>query len=150
MPPKLKPRVFVVDDENIIASTLELILRNQGFDAHSFTDPIIALKAAQSKSPDLLVTDVLMPRMNGIDLAIRIRQDLPDCKILLLSGSISVVDLLAEAEAGHDFVVIGKPVHPAILIDVIKEALQEAKSVGRPNQISFLPTVASSSNDPLD
>jgi len=47
--PERKHRVFVVDDENVIASTLELILRNQGFDAHSFDDPIAALKAAQSR-----------------------------------------------------------------------------------------------------
>jgi CheY-like chemotaxis protein len=85
MSPELKHRVFVVDEENTIASTLELTLRNRGFDAHSFDDPIAALKAAQSKPPDLLVTDVLMPQMNGVELAIRIRQDCPSYKVLLFS-----------------------------------------------------------------
>jgi DNA-binding response OmpR family regulator len=52
---------FVVDDGNVIASTLELILIKQGFDARSFVDPVDALRAAQSTSPDLLLTDVVIP-----------------------------------------------------------------------------------------
>jgi len=129
VPSKLKHRVFVVDDEIVIASTLELILRNQGFDAHSFADPIAALKAAQSTPPDLLVTDVLMPQLNGIELAILIKQDCPGCKVLLLSGNVGIFDLVADAqEAGHDFAFLNKPVHPAILIERISEVLQDAPS----------------------
>ncbi len=125
-----KPRVFVVDDENVIASTLELILRSHGFDAHSFADPIAALAAAQSKSPDLLITDVIMPQMNGVELAIRIKADCPGCKVLLFSGQGSIVDLLAEAKAaGHNFLLVNKPVHPAVLIEAINETLQEIGSL---------------------
>lgn len=126
MSAKLKACVFVVDNESVIASTLELILRKQGLDAHSFADPITALKAAQSKSPDLLVTDVAMPQMNGVDLAMRIKQDYPNCKILFLTASVTILDLLAEVEAaGHDFVLVDKPVHPAILIGAIQKTLQD-------------------------
>jgi DNA-binding response OmpR family regulator len=122
--------VFVVDDEMVIASTLELILMSQGFDARCFADPIAALKAAQSESPDLLLTDVLMPQMTGIELAVRIRQDCPNCKVMLLSGHGSIVDLLAEADSdGHDFVLVDKPVHPAVLIERINEVLQDAGSL---------------------
>jgi DNA-binding NtrC family response regulator len=132
MSPEPKHRVFVVDDENVIASTLELILRSHGFDAHSFADPIAALKAAKSKSPDVLITDVIMPQMNGVELAIRIKQDCPGCKVLLFSGQVSIVDLLADAQAaGHEFVLVNKPAHPAVLIDAINEALQDAESLAR-------------------
>lgn len=128
-PGRPKPRVFVVDDENVIAWTLELILMSQGFDAHSFADPISALKAAQTKSPDLLITDVLMSQMNGVELAIRIKQYSPRCKVLLFSGSVTVIDLLAKAQAaGHEFALVKKPVHPALLIDTINETLQEGES----------------------
>ena len=77
---------FIVDDENVIASTLELILTSQGFDARYFIDPLDALNAAQSISPDLLLADVVMPHMTGIELAIKFKQLCPDCKILLRQG----------------------------------------------------------------
>jgi DNA-binding NtrC family response regulator len=129
MPPALKRRVFIVDDENIIASTLELILLSQGFDAHSYADPLAALMAAQSKSPDLLITDVIMPEMNGIELAVRIRQSCPACKVLLVSGQISIINLLAQAGVeGQDFAFVNKPVHPQVLIEKINEILEENPS----------------------
>jgi DNA-binding response OmpR family regulator len=132
MPPELKHRVFVVDDEMVIASTLELILMSHGFDALSFADPIAALKAAESESPDLLLTDVIMPQMTGIELAVRIRQDCPTCKVMLLSGHGSMIDLLADAgTVGHDFVLVNKPVHPAVLIEKINEVLQGTGSLLR-------------------
>jgi CheY-like chemotaxis protein len=56
---------FGLDDENLVASTLELILIHRGFDARSFVDPVEALRAAQSTVPDLLFSDVVMPRMTG-------------------------------------------------------------------------------------
>ena len=84
--PKLL-RVFVVDDEDVIASSLAMILRFQGgFHATSFTDPLKALQAAHSETPDLLITDVVMPQMSGIELAIQLRDVCPDCKVLLFSG----------------------------------------------------------------
>ena len=62
---------FVVDDEDVIASTLELILLSEGFEARSFVDPHDALVASQTSTPDLLLTDVLMPGINGIELGDR-------------------------------------------------------------------------------
>jgi DNA-binding response OmpR family regulator len=132
MSSELKHRVFVVDDENVIASTLELILMNQGFDAHSFADPLAALNAARSKSPDLLITDVMMPQMTGIELAVRIRQDCPNCKVMFFSGEISIINLLDEAQGdGHDFIFVDKPVHPAVLIERINEVLDDSGGLVR-------------------
>lgn len=114
--------VFIVDDENVIASTLELILTSQGFDARYFIDPLDALNAAQSISPDLLLTDVVMPHMTGIELAIRFKQLCPDCKILLSSGQIETNLLLEDAGIkGHHFAILPKPVHPNVLLETIKE-----------------------------
>jgi len=126
----LKHRIFVVDDESIIASSLQLILMSQGFDAHSFADPLAALNAARSKSPDLLITDVMMPQMTGIELAVQIRQDCPNCKVMLFSGQVSIINLLAQAQAdGHDFVLVDKPIHPAVLIERICKVLQDTGRV---------------------
>lgn len=113
---------YVVDDEEVIASTLELILVAKGFNARSFVDPLEALKQAESAAPDLLITDVMMPEMNGIELAIQVTQRHPHCKILLFSGHASAEDLYSNAKSkGYDFELLTKPVHPNTLIQRISE-----------------------------
>ena len=71
------PRVFVVDDEHVIASTLAAILKLHGYSAAFFTSPLEALAAARSKAPDLLISDVAMPGISGIDLAIQMKISVP-------------------------------------------------------------------------
>jgi len=118
-------KVFVVDDESVIASTIALILRTQGFDASSYCVPEEARRAASLRVPDLLITDVMMPGLSGIDLAIQIQEQSPECKVLLFSGQAATRDLLENARAtGHDFEVILKPVHPLVLLDRVHRALK--------------------------
>jgi|SRR5579872_1082096 len=117
--------IFVVDDEKLIASTLTLILTGKGFYARSFLDPLDALQAAQSTRPDLLLSDVVMPNMNGIELAIQMQQLCPDCKILLSSGQVATTELLAAARLqGHHFEILAKPVHPDTLLQKIGELFE--------------------------
>lgn len=126
--------VFVVDDEGMIASTFALILRKRGFNARSFTAPHEALQAAESAAPDVLVSDVVMPGMNGIELAIQIRESCPRCRVVLFSGQTATTDLLTEAEAiGHHFEILAKPVHPTVLIEWIEAALLGSES---PNTVA--------------
>lgn len=117
-----QPNVFVVDDEEIIALTVTMILRLQGgFNARSFTRPLEALEAARTESPDLLISDVMMPLLSGIDLAIKVREHCPDCKVLLFSGQAATFKLLQDARKnGNDFEVLLKPVHPADLLARIR------------------------------
>ena len=111
------PRIFVVDDEPLIASTLAAILQMNGFSSRFFTCPLEALNAARVKAPDLLISDVAMPGISGIDLAIQMRAQYPTCKILLFSGQAATTDLLEDARAkGHDFDLLLKPVPPAELL----------------------------------
>src|SRR6202453_1248867 len=107
-------RIFVVDDEPVIASSLAAILQMNGFSARFFTCPLKALAAARSESPDLVISDVAMPGISGIDLAIQMRAQHPNCKILLFSGQAATLDLLEGARAqGYDFRLLQKPVHPS-------------------------------------
>jgi DNA-binding NtrC family response regulator len=125
--PRVSFRVFVVDDEFIIASTLATILQRNGLDALSFTDPLEALSAADEQAPDLLITDVVMPTLSGIDLAIRVRERSPQCKVLLFSGQAATANLLEAARAnGHDFELLSKPIHPTDLLRKIRNATEEA------------------------
>jgi len=122
-----KLRIFVVDDELIIASTLATILRMNGFDALSFTHPQEALQAAKEKAPDLLISDVIMPGITGVDLAILILKLCPSCKILLFSGQAATANLLDAARArGYDFELLAKPIHPAEFLQKIKSVSETA------------------------
>ena len=116
-----KPLIFVVDDEPIISSTVAMILECKGFDAKPFTNPLEALAAACIMAPDLLLSDVVMPQMSGVDLAIQVKGQCPDCKVLLFSGQAATADMLRGARAlGHDFELLTKPVHPADLLKRIQ------------------------------
>jgi CheY-like chemotaxis protein len=118
------PVVLVVDDERIIADTLSIILSKSGFTAMTAYDGISALELAANCPPDLLLTDVMMPGMTGIDLAIAVTQAFPKCKILLFSGQATTVDLLEKARhAGHYFAALTKPVHPTEMLKRISECL---------------------------
>lgn len=98
-------RIWVVDDERTIASSLTAILKMSGFDARFFVNPLEALQAADTEKPDLLISDVVMPQLSGIDLAIRLTERRPHCKVLLFSGQASTFDF----GLGSDHV--DQPVH---------------------------------------
>jgi DNA-binding response OmpR family regulator len=121
MTEKSFPTVFVVDDEPAIATTLALILNSSGFSANAFTDPREALRFAETQCPDFLITDVVMPQLNGIDLGVQFKAMYPQCKILLFSGMAATSDLMESARKnGHNFNLLSKPVHPKELLDAIR------------------------------
>ena len=114
--------ILVVDDEPIISWTMGMILRAEGFNARTFTDPHEALNFAKEEAPELLISDVAMPRMSGVDLAISVKQACPRCKVLLLSGHASTLDLLEEAwRMGHNFDLLQKPLQPSALLAAVRE-----------------------------
>jgi len=124
----------VVDDEHVIASTTALILRHYGFDASFFTAPLDALNAALAEAPDLLISDVVMPQLTGVELALLVRAHCPRCKVLLFSGQANTAHMLAKALAeGHTFDLLAKPIHPDALLCKI-QFLIECDSCSRAGQ----------------
>lgn len=112
-----KPKVLVADDERVIADTLAIILNQSGFDATAVYSGEKAVEAAKALQPEMLISDVIMTDLNGIDAAIQIRALLPSCKILLFSGQAATADLLDRARGqGHEFEILAKPVHPQDLL----------------------------------
>jgi CheY-like chemotaxis protein len=113
--PKL--RVLVADDEQVIANTLAIILNQAGFEARAVFSGEKALEELDSFQPDMLISDVIMTGMTGIEVAIETRKKLPNCKVLLFSGQAATADLLERARAqGHEFDILAKPVHPTDLL----------------------------------
>jgi CheY-like chemotaxis protein len=112
-----KPTVLVADDERVIADSLAMILNQSGFKAIVAYTGEKALEMAAEFKPDMLISDVIMGGLNGIDAAIRIRELLPSIKILLFSGQAATADLLEKARAqGYEFEILAKPVHPQDLL----------------------------------
>jgi CheY-like chemotaxis protein len=115
--------VFVVDDDGVIASTTATILQLSGYEARCFVNPLEALEAARRVKPDLVITDVIMPGLSGIELAVRLWEQCPTCKVILLSGQAETGDLLEAArKKGHHFEVLAKPIHPDQLLARIRDA----------------------------
>jgi CheY-like chemotaxis protein len=113
-------RVFVVDDEPLIAKTLAAILSECGYDAMFFTDPLEALEVVANGSPAFLVSDVTMPGLTGIQLAMEVRKRCPNCRIFLMSALDSVEAGLKQAGAeAQDFRIFRKPFCPGDLLDAM-------------------------------
>jgi len=89
-------KIIIVDDEPIIADTLVNILTGEGHDAVAVSDGKSAIKWAQMIRPDAVVTDVVMPGIDGIDTAKAIMEFLPNCRIILFSGQAATGGLLAK------------------------------------------------------
>lgn len=115
---RIKSKILVADDERVIADTLATILNQSGFNARAVYSGEKAVEMASTFAPDMLITDVIMPDLNGIDAAIMIRALLPNIKILLFSGQAATADLLEKARAkGYQFDILAKPVHPQDLLN---------------------------------
>ena len=118
---KKKLIVLVVDDERLIADTMAEVLTRSGYYALSAYDGQTALELAIQVSPDFVLTDVVMPHMNGVQLAIAVSKALPKTEILLLSGQAGVTEIMERGrKEGYSFELIAKPVHPEILLQRLK------------------------------
>jgi DNA-binding response OmpR family regulator len=117
-----RPLVLIVDDESVIADTLSMILSQSGYACIAAYDAESALEVVRLTPPQLLISDVVMPGLNGMDLSVEVRALVPDCKVLLFSGQAGTVDLLADPKyALHNFVLLNKPVHPRELLSHISD-----------------------------
>ena len=121
VPAQRRPRALVVDDERLIADTTTDILEGAGFDVTVAYDGWTALEAASRFKPDYLLSDVTMPQMNGVELAIAIRKMYPETRILLFSGQAGISEILLSGRSqGFEFDLVAKPIHPLKLIEKLK------------------------------
>jgi CheY-like chemotaxis protein len=115
-------KIYLVDDEYVIASTLARILSLRGFDATGFTDPLIALQVARFEAPDLLISDIVMPELSGIELAKQMQFDCPQCRVILFSGQANLMDIPGDKAQRYEL--LSKPVHPEVLLRAIEKIFE--------------------------
>lgn len=120
-----KPTVLVVDDEGLIADSIVEILKDHGYDATATYGGYAAISMAEKMRPDLLLTDVLMPKIDGIETAIRVSKLCETTRIVLFSGQAGAADLLRKASAsGLSFELLPKPIHPQQLLRALATMLR--------------------------
>lgn len=123
-------RVLVVDDEVSIADSLAEILRLRGHDAHSVYSGESAVDSLADFEPEVLVADVIMGGMNGIELANHVASRIPDCRVILFSGQADLSQTIAGPDLlSHGFTLYAKPIHPDVLLDLIESGDTEQPGV---------------------
>lgn len=121
-----QPRIFVLDDQPLVANSIAQVLNSRGYDAYPSYTPTGILDLTAEITPDLLITDVsLGPNtINGFDLAIYFERFFPTCRVILISGDPNSGELHRRARGrGHDFVLLQKPIPPLDLLDIVAEQL---------------------------
>jgi DNA-binding NtrC family response regulator len=107
-----------VDDETAIADTLALIFQLQRYEVRVAYTAERAVEMIAEWVPELAVLDVMLPEMNGIELALVIKANHPRCHVLLFSGHANTGMLLEEAgRKGYQFEILAKPVQPEVMLE---------------------------------
>jgi CheY-like chemotaxis protein len=115
-------KILIVDDEPIIADTLVDILQGEGHQAFAVSDGESAIRWTEMLRPNAVITDVIMPGMDGVEVAKRIVQLLPNCRVILFSGQAASTSLVENARAeGYTFEVLAKPINPETLLEKLKD-----------------------------
>ncbi len=102
MSDRAKERILVVDDEPHIVDAVASVLRYEGFEVREANDGADAIRAAEEAPPDLIVLDVMLPRVDGLEVTRRLRQNGVKVPILFLTARDSVEDKIAGLSIGAD------------------------------------------------
>ena len=132
------PRVLAVDDEEDLLSLLEYNLQEEGFATALARDGIEALEQAREHEPDLIILDVMMPRLDGIEVCRRVRKDahLRTTPIMMLTARSEEEDQVAGLDVGAD-IYISKPVSVSVIISQARALLRSAERYDTPpNQLA--------------
>jgi DNA-binding response OmpR family regulator len=121
--------ILVVHDEALVADCLATVLSRAGFATMTAYDGKAALEIAFAVPPDLLISDIAIREINGIELAMAVVNAAPECKVLLCSSHDTGDDLMRACAAGYNFSSLTKPVHPAEILKQVMACLGGAEMV---------------------
>ena len=124
----MKGRVLVVDDDQALSEMLGIVLRNEGFDVTFVDDGSAAMGAFRHSRPDLVLLDVMLPGIDGMEVCRRIRSE-SGVPIVMLTARTDTVDIVVGLESGADDYVV-KPFKPQELVARIKARLRRGDEPG--------------------
>lgn len=122
----MKSRVLVVDDDPALAEMLTIVLRGEGFDTAVVADGTRALPAVRELRPDVVLLDLMLPGMNGIDVCRAIRSE-SGVPIVMLTAKSDTVDIVLGLESGADDYVV-KPFKPKELVARIRARVRRTEN----------------------
>lgn len=118
--------ILVVDDETKLADTLVAILRISGYAATAVYGSEDALEVVRQREPALVISDVIMAGVSGVQLAKQIHERHPNVRIMLMSGNTETTELIEEAYAqGFGFELLAKPVPPKQMLERVAAILRD-------------------------
>ncbi|WP_300464623.1 sigma-54 dependent transcriptional regulator [Desulfobacula sp.] len=143
----MMPRIMVIDDDPITLKRLRRIIEKQGYKVSSYTNPLAALKQMEAHHYHLVITDVKMPGMGGMDLLINVKTHSSTTEVILMTGYASI-DKAIEATREGAFYYLEKPFTPEQFLKTVKKALnrlqfyKESKRInGAKGKVSDLPVI---------
>ena len=127
-----KPKILVIDDEPSILNLVTAYLRPEGYEVYEASDGMAGLNAARAYKPDLIVLDIMLPGMDGIELLTHLRRE-SDVYVILLTAKTDETDKIVGLSVGADDY-LTKPFSPRELVARIKAALRRLQNVSGPKQ----------------
>ncbi|MFJ6268015.1 response regulator transcription factor [Lysinibacillus xylanilyticus] len=118
-------KILIVDDDPEIRNLISIYLKNDGLEINEASDPIEALELLEVHNFDLIILDIMMPKMNGIEACMRIREE-RSMPIIMLSAKSEDLDKIQGLASGADDY-LGKPFNPLELIARVKSQLRRYK-----------------------
>lgn len=132
-----QPRILIVDDEQLSLSLLEQYLSESGFQLILATSATEALQLLQTQAVDLVISDIVMPGMDGIKLIENIRSSHPDMPVIAITANGSVGNAVEAMRNGaYDY--LEKPVNPDVLLIAIRRALNYHSAIRENEQVKEL------------
>jgi two-component system, cell cycle response regulator CpdR len=116
------PRILLAEDDNDMRRFLAKALQNAGFEVTSYDNGLSAYHRLREEPFELLLTDIVMPEMDGIELARRAAELDPDIKIMFITGFAAVV-LNSDSNAPKHAKVLSKPIHLRELVNEVQKLL---------------------------
>ncbi|MEK9155886.1 MAG: response regulator [Patescibacteria group bacterium] len=123
-------KILIVDDDMILREMYEARLKEEGYEISVASDGEEAIQKVEKEQPDLIILDIMMPKINGIDVMRKIRSNdaIANIPIILLTALVREIDKVKEMMKEYDSYLIKSDIMPGEVVEKIKAALEKTQS----------------------